>query len=66
MKRPAKTTKAKSYVQLAEQALKHAVEDLIAERHRNGGSLVIWRNGRVVRVPAAELARPRSARNSIS
>jgi hypothetical protein len=62
MKQAAKVPQAKSYVRLAERALKHAIADLIAERCRTGGSLVIWRNGKVLHVPAVKLAQAKSHR----
>ena len=34
----------------AEEALKVAVAEAIAEHHRNGIPIVIWRNGKVVRL----------------
>lgn len=40
----------------AEKALKHAVRDLIKERQKTNDFLVIWKNGKVVRVPARKLA----------
>lgn len=39
----------------AEKALKEAVYDLIKERQRTDDKLVIWRNGKVVRVPAKSI-----------
>jgi hypothetical protein len=39
----------------AERALKHAVRDLIKERRKTNDSLVIWKNGRVVRISARKL-----------
>jgi hypothetical protein len=54
-------TKPPTYVlrlpleQRAEMALKAAVEKLIVERARKGLPLYIWRDGKVVEVPAKEL-----------
>ena len=39
----------------AEKALKSAIRKLVAARKRQGQSLIIWRNGKVVRVPAKTL-----------
>ena len=39
----------------AEMALKAAVENLIEEAAKEGRSVVIWENGKVVEIPAAEL-----------
>ena len=36
----------------ADKALKHAVRDLIAARRVTNDTIVIWKNGRVARVPA--------------
>ena len=44
-------------------ALQAAVENLIEERAREDGSLIIWRDGKVVEVPAKELL-PKSPDNS--
>jgi hypothetical protein len=39
----------------AEMALKAAVDEVIEEHARNGWPLYIWRDGRVVEIPAEEL-----------
>jgi uncharacterized protein YicC (UPF0701 family) len=39
----------------AVKALKEAIQELIEERAREGGQVVIWRNGRVAKVPAKPL-----------
>lgn len=36
----------------AEEALKKAVADAIADHKRFGNSIVIWRDGKVVKIPA--------------
>ena len=41
----------------AEKALKKAVEETIRDHARTGDAVVIWRNGKVVWVPAAQLLR---------
>jgi len=38
----------------ADKALKHAVRDLIKARRATNDTIVIWKNGRVVRIPARE------------
>lgn len=45
----------------AEKALKRAVAKAIAEHRRNGIPIAIWRDGKVVRVPAdhIEVQEPR-------
>ena len=40
---------------LATRALKSAVRKLIKQHKKNGEPLIIWRNGRVVKVPAHKL-----------
>ena len=39
----------------AEKALKSAIRKLVAARKRQGQPLIIWRNGKVVRVPVKSL-----------
>ena len=40
---------------LAEEALKEAVAEAIAERKRAGHPIAVWRNGKVVRIPAHQI-----------
>jgi len=40
---------------LAEDALRKAVAEAIAEHRRNGVPIAIWRNGKVVRIPADQI-----------
>jgi len=39
----------------AEEALRKAVAEAIAEHRRNGIPIAIWRNGKVVRIPAEQI-----------
>jgi hypothetical protein len=39
----------------ADKALKHAVRDLIKARRATNDSIVIWKNGQVVRIPARKI-----------
>lgn len=39
----------------AEKALKEAVKEVIEDHKRSGRPLVIWRGGKVVKVPASKL-----------
>ena len=39
----------------AERALKSAIKKLIREHKRSGHPVIIWQNGRVVKVPAHKL-----------
>ena len=46
----------------AEQAMKAAVAEVIRDHARTGDPLAIWRNGKVVWVPAAQLLREQRRR----
>jgi hypothetical protein len=48
-----------SLARKAEMALRKAVHEVIVDHKRTGDPVVIWRDGRVVRVPAAQLLRRR-------
>jgi len=39
----------------AEEALKKAVADAIADHKRSGNSIVIWRDGKVIKIPADQI-----------
>jgi len=39
----------------AEEALRKAVAEAIVEHRRNGVPIAIWRNGKVVRIPADQI-----------
>jgi hypothetical protein len=39
----------------AEEALRKAVAEAIAEHRRRGVPIAIWRNGKVVRIPADQI-----------
>lgn len=39
----------------AEMALKEAVKEAIAQHAREGRPIYVWRNGKVVEIPATEL-----------
>ena len=39
----------------AEKAMKKAVADAIADHKRSGNSIVIWRDGKVVKIPADQI-----------
>ncbi len=41
-------------------ALKEAVHGVLLEHKRDGRPVIIWRNGRVAKVPAAQLLRKRT------
>jgi hypothetical protein len=40
---------------LAEEALKKAVAEALAEHRRNGVPIAIWRNGKVVRIASDQI-----------
>ena len=42
----------------AEMALKEAVADAIAEHKRMGRPIVVWRDGKVVKIPPEEIVVP--------
>ncbi len=39
----------------AEEAFRKAVAEAIAEHRRNGVPIAIWRNGKVIRIPADQI-----------
>ena len=41
----------------AEKAIKKAIRGVIADRRMRGEPLIIWKNGKVVKVPANQLNR---------
>ncbi len=43
------------WVHQAHEAFRRAVAEAIAEHRRNGVSIAIWHNGKVVRVPADQI-----------
>ncbi len=48
-------SKISSLTLKADRALKSAMRNLVKERARTGDSLIIWRNGKVLKVPARQL-----------
>jgi hypothetical protein len=53
MKKEKRTPPSLAY--RAEEALRNAVAEAIAEHRRNGVPIAIWRNGKVVRIPAEQI-----------
>lgn len=39
----------------AEEALRRAVANVIAERQMKGGSIAVWRDGKATRIPADQI-----------
>jgi hypothetical protein len=56
MKKIGRTIKKKSWADLAEKAIKEAFRDLVIEKRKVGGSLVFWKNNKVVHVPASQVS----------
>ena len=46
----------------AEKALQIAVENTIEEHRLSGDPIVVWENGRVVKIPASKIPRKKSRR----
>ena len=44
----------------AEKALREAVRGVIEDHKRTGRPLIVWRNGKVAKVPASQLLRKRA------
>ncbi len=44
----------------AHKAIKEAVRGVIEEHKRSGRPVVIWRNGKIAKVPASQLLRKRA------
>lgn len=55
MKREKSTKKTLSLGEKAEKALRSAVKKAITEHKRAGVPMVIWRNGKVVKIPPEKL-----------
>ena len=53
MKKGKRTSSPLAY--RAEEALQKAVAEAIAEHRRNGVPIAVWRNGKVVRIPAEQI-----------
>ena len=53
MKKPRRSLPLLAY--RAEEALRKAVAEAIAEHRRNGVPIAVWRNGKVVRIPADQI-----------
>jgi len=42
-------------LEMAEKAIKKAVKGVIADRKMRGEPLIVWKNGKVVKIPAQRL-----------
>lgn len=49
---------------LADRAMREAVRGVIAERKLRGQPLIIWRDGKVVKIPASDLPNFSNRRSS--
>ncbi len=49
----------------AEQALRIAVAKTIEEHRLSGDPIVIWKNGRVVKIPANKISRRKTSRRPV-
>ena len=41
----------------AQKAMKKAIQGVIADRQMRGEPLIVWKNGKVVKIPAKDLKR---------
>jgi len=51
-----------SIAKKAARALHDAMANVVAENRRFGLPVILWRNGKVVRVPAGKVKAPRASR----
>lgn len=58
MKKERSLRKAPPIIRKADKALKVAVAKVVEDRRRSGDPLVVWQNGKVVKIPANRLPRP--------
>lgn len=59
--RASRAAKGPSFIAKAEKALRIAVAKTIEDHRRSGHPIVVWKNGRVVRIPASRIPRARRA-----
>ncbi|HLD73560.1 MAG TPA: hypothetical protein VJB34_01505 [Bdellovibrionota bacterium] len=50
-----RTNKKLTLGQKAEKALKEAVQDVIQDHQKSGLPLVVWKNSKVIKIPANKL-----------
>lgn len=60
------TQRSSSFAVKAEKALRIAVAKTIEEHRRSGDPIVVWENGRVVKIPASKLPHRKSNRRPAS
>lgn len=54
-----------SVIRKAEKALRIAVANTIEEHRRTGDPIVVWKNGRVVKIPANKIPRRKMNRRPV-
>lgn len=54
--------KIPTFVLQAEKALRIAVANTIEEHRRSGDPIVVWENGRMVKIPASKIPRRKATR----
>ncbi len=57
-----RTPRMPAIVRKAEQALRIAVAKAIEDHRRSGDPIVVWKNGRVVTIPASRIPRGKPIR----
>jgi len=58
MKKERSLRKAPSIIRKADKALKVAIAKVVEDRRLSGDPLVVWQDGKVVKIPANRLHRP--------
>jgi len=53
---------SRSMVRKVEKALRIAVAKTIEEHRLSGDPIVVWKNGRVIKIPASQLPRAKAGR----
>lgn len=59
--RISRAVRGPSVIVKAEKALRIAVAKTIEDHRRSGDPIVVWKNGRVVKIPASRLPRAKRA-----
>ncbi len=54
-----------SMVRKVEKALRIAVANTIEDHRRTGDPIVVWKNGRVVKIPASKIPRGKMTRRPV-
>jgi hypothetical protein len=59
------TRRIPSVIRKAETALRIAVANTIEDHRRTGDPIVVWKNGRVVKIPASKIPRGKMNRRPV-